>query len=701
MTLIDSDTIARLATVPLLLGLLGNTGCPTEPVEDNVPPDTSNQVLGDYGDAPDGYPTRYSPGDGVAGMGSFPSDAHVTVLNSAFLGDAVTGERGVLDPDDGDGTHNMTDDDRHDDGIVGLRALTVTSVSADVRITAAPDAPTAGWFLNVLLDANGDGEWAPTPAFEEWRVQNLPVTVVPGSSVEVELSGFWPVPSRRQAWMRLALTDSPVPNDWDGSGSFNAGEIEDSLILRPVLDSAFDDDWAFDSDHRSRGREADQALTSINAMREVSLAHVAALAAVETQVLASVVDASIAAADASASASAASIAATAAEAHALAADASAASASISASSTASSSASVPCATASASASSSATASASASASAAASAQAVAVATAAASANATTHASAAAFALAAAEAEAASFAGAYAEAIAYADAVAFAYAEASASADARAEAWASAGAYADAYADAIALGIWADAFADAFAIAWADASVDVNAHAEATADALALALADSAALALVAIEAHSFASGAALAATDAVFAAAAAADFATSTATSASFGSDMSAIAAGAADAAASTDALALALASGDCEGETCAVWITTSSTLEAELDVCLSNATVGGGDLETCNAEAAGLEAELAGLGAEIDLLVDELDAVAADLQVCESSLGGPAVGPSTELVSMSLIGADPIPWLLPGNPVHLTVEDSAMYDAAFGSPGCCEVYDVTIECAD
>jgi hypothetical protein len=553
MTHFTADTLARLATVPLMLFLMGNEHC-QDPEEDNTPPETSDEVLGDYGDAPDGYPTRYTPGDGVATMGSFPSDAHVTHIDLARLGSGITAERGVLDPEDGDGTHNMTDDDRRDDGIVALRALTATSITADVSITAAPDAPAEGWFLNVLLDANGDGEWAETDSYPEWRVENMPITVVPGGEIVVELTGFWPVPSHRQAWMRLALTNSAVDgSDWDGSGAFEAGEIEDYLVLRPVLDVAFDYDYDYDYDSRSREEEIAKVVLSIDSMRETSLVYVASLAAVEVSVETSVVDASLAAVQSSASAAAAAAALAAAESHAVAAQSSASSASASASSTASSSASVPCGTASARASSSATASAS-------------------------------------------------------------------------------------------------------------------------------------------------------AAADATFAAGAAASNATSTSTSTSFGADVAAIAAGAADAAASTDVLALALASGDCEGEICELRITTTSELETELTTCDTSSSLLAGDVEECTAEVGILEGEIDGIVAELDVLVDEVDLLADDLQVCQTDLesgGGPIAGPSTALTSMTVGGAGPIGWSLPTSPVHLTVSDEDLTDLGFGSPGCCSVYDVTLECAE
>ena len=320
--------LRRAALLPLFLGLMGNTGCPADPEDDNTGND-DHQVLapaGDYGDAPDGYPTRYSPGEDVARLGLFPSayttthsraglpGGHALDPNTAWLGAAASIERGVLDPADPDLTHNMTDDDRRDDGVIVLRPTGPLGTEADVLISASADASSVGWYLNVLLDADGDGTWTNTGALDEWRVVNQPITVVPGGTTTVTLRDFWPTPSRRQAWLRMALTDEPIIEaafgdaGWDGSGAFERGEIEDHLVLRPVVDSASDWDEDWDSDHRSRSEEIERVTESIDAMREVVEATEAELDAAGATVAVSLDIAVAAAAEAAAFASSATAA---------------------------------------------------------------------------------------------------------------------------------------------------------------------------------------------------------------------------------------------------------------------------------------------------------------------------------------------------------------------------------------------------------
>ncbi|MFN8176824.1 MAG: T9SS type A sorting domain-containing protein [bacterium] len=91
-------------------------------------------------------------------------------------------------------------------------------------------------FVNVLFDWNQDGVWGgfsfcgaqPTP---EHAIVNVPVPpqyigpltgLSPGSIQIGPQSGY--------VWVRMTLSDHPVPIDWDGSGIFDAGETEDYLL---------------------------------------------------------------------------------------------------------------------------------------------------------------------------------------------------------------------------------------------------------------------------------------------------------------------------------------------------------------------------------------------------------------------------------------------------------------------------------------
>ena len=190
--------------------------------------------LGDYGDAPDGFNAGYMP-PFYRVVGRFPtkyktensrvgnSGAYVANPGVAMLGVKVSSERGALDPKDPDGRHNMVDDDLYDDGLYPGQIPPLS-----VNITLSQGAEITKWYLNVLVDSNHDGQWS-----NEWYVRNLEVNLSPGSTIQVPLEIPIPFPS---SWMRIALTNEPINESaflavggWDGSGSFEYGEIEDYL----------------------------------------------------------------------------------------------------------------------------------------------------------------------------------------------------------------------------------------------------------------------------------------------------------------------------------------------------------------------------------------------------------------------------------------------------------------------------------------
>jgi len=84
-----------------------------------------------------------------------------------------------------------------------------------------------GGYINMLIDWNQDGQWSGT---EEHVLVNF--FVPPGSG---DLSSLGPpsfiIPDTPgHAWMRLTISDSDVPEPWDGTGEFTDGETEDYLI---------------------------------------------------------------------------------------------------------------------------------------------------------------------------------------------------------------------------------------------------------------------------------------------------------------------------------------------------------------------------------------------------------------------------------------------------------------------------------------
>jgi hypothetical protein len=119
---------------------------------------------------------------------------------------------------------------------VRFRAFNCTSNSFDV-------------FLNVLVDWNEDGDWADNVRCSaaglcapEWALRNVPIPLGPGCNT-IDSPVFQVGDHPGQGWLRITVTETPVPDDfpWNGSvsmpsQSFRAGETEDYPIrIAPVL----------------------------------------------------------------------------------------------------------------------------------------------------------------------------------------------------------------------------------------------------------------------------------------------------------------------------------------------------------------------------------------------------------------------------------------------------------------------------------
>ena len=203
------------------------------------------QVVGDYGDAPDGTPTGYPAG--FAQTGAFPTTlgndgARALAATGAHLGVGESLEDGAADPADPDGVPNLTGTDA-DDGVTGL-VIQLVSIPPPAALGLNVSVPAGGvsgtYFLNVLIDLNMDGAWGGViqPGVTEWPVQNFPVTVAAGGSVPVTTPFFLFGAGNRlpdPAWMRIAVTSTPVPANWTGTGEFASGEIEDHLVTLPEI----------------------------------------------------------------------------------------------------------------------------------------------------------------------------------------------------------------------------------------------------------------------------------------------------------------------------------------------------------------------------------------------------------------------------------------------------------------------------------
>jgi hypothetical protein len=211
---------------------------------------TGCRTPGDYGDAPDQSPTGYPVLFATNGL--FPTlaarnGARTRQTTLATLGASASAERDANDPMDPDGQPNLNPSNTDaDDGIVDF-ALVLISIPPPaamvVNVSAPPGIPADTWFINAIIDMNLDGSWGglAAPAVPEWCVRNFPFQIIPGASTPVRLPPFFFGDGNRLpdgAWMRLVLSREPVnAGDWDGTGTFSAGEVEDHVISLPQIKS--------------------------------------------------------------------------------------------------------------------------------------------------------------------------------------------------------------------------------------------------------------------------------------------------------------------------------------------------------------------------------------------------------------------------------------------------------------------------------
>ena len=241
------NLIVSVGLLLLVLPAMFISGCPI-----GGPP--ASAPAGEYGDAPDGgatgYPTQWPQ------IGEFPTlfgsnGARTLSTADATLGPNASMEVDANDPADPDEQPNLdpTNTDS-DDGLVNL-FITLTQIPPPTHLTVDVNGPEDGagglFYLNVLIDLDMDGNWGGEAAGGEceWVVKNHEVTVIPGESEEITPPPFAFSNGNRLpdgAWMRIALTgeeiageasDGACLTDWDGTGEFGSGEIEDHVILLP------------------------------------------------------------------------------------------------------------------------------------------------------------------------------------------------------------------------------------------------------------------------------------------------------------------------------------------------------------------------------------------------------------------------------------------------------------------------------------
>jgi hypothetical protein len=139
---------------------------------------------------------------------------------------------------------NFGQDECYGDADAGVPAQLTFSTceSGSVPFRAFNCSPNAiDAFLNILVDWNEDGDWADniacnTPAgacAPEWAVRNVPIPLNPGCN-GLNSPAFQIGDHAGEGWLRITLTETPVPDDfpWNGSvsmpnQSFRAGETED------------------------------------------------------------------------------------------------------------------------------------------------------------------------------------------------------------------------------------------------------------------------------------------------------------------------------------------------------------------------------------------------------------------------------------------------------------------------------------------
>jgi hypothetical protein len=234
----------------ILAALLLIAGCdPANDSSDPAAPPSGSPILGEYGDAPDGGPTGYP--EEFPQVGNFPTlfssnGARVVNTDEAWLGESASAETDANDPLDPDGPPNLTNTDS-DDGLTDF-FISLVAIPAPTTMTVNVSAPSGSeggnYYLNALIDLNMDGEWGGRGINGEleWVVQNMVVQVVPGVTTPYTPPAFAYSNGNLLpdgAYMRLALTKEKVPSNWDGTGEFSSGEIEDHVIWLPEFD---DDD---------------------------------------------------------------------------------------------------------------------------------------------------------------------------------------------------------------------------------------------------------------------------------------------------------------------------------------------------------------------------------------------------------------------------------------------------------------------------
>lgn len=259
--------IFRLS-LALTLAVLG-TAAPRTVRSNDVDGPGGSMDFVDFGDAPHSvaaYP------DGTTGnfpwvwhvnnygswnlwLGGYPEDAPVEDM----LG--VDTEGPDKTPDCRETAFGMTFDqdecsgDHSDAGVLTAIHLEPCQPATFRIAITTPVAASPYYYLNVLVDYNGDGDWNDTvmcpggeKGINEWVLKNVeavPMFNTPGGGYGVFDLPHFPVgPRPGPAWLRISLSFNPVPKDFAAhGGELFGGETEDYPItigeLTPVRETTW------------------------------------------------------------------------------------------------------------------------------------------------------------------------------------------------------------------------------------------------------------------------------------------------------------------------------------------------------------------------------------------------------------------------------------------------------------------------------
>ncbi|HEU4389163.1 MAG TPA: hypothetical protein VFV34_15280, partial [Blastocatellia bacterium] len=282
---------------------------------------TQGSPEGDYGDAPDGSIAGYEePYSQI--IGRFPTlfnttnsrvgrpGAHALSTGTIVLGERVSREFDSNSSSDPDGTSNLVDEDRYDDGLrIGFDPADPDTPNTIDIVVASPDTPR---YVNVVADLNHDGVWQQFGDTEEWIVKNQLSTGASSQAIAAQIP-FSLIEQASPIWIRVVVSTKQISEQdfasvggWDGSGEFDTGEVEDHFLpVAKAIAAAF----AVARASASACAFASFTVTALAQAVSVAQANVTAIAAALAQAQANVNAAAVAAANAQASAQAAAVAA--------------------------------------------------------------------------------------------------------------------------------------------------------------------------------------------------------------------------------------------------------------------------------------------------------------------------------------------------------------------------------------------------------